>query len=355
MEAANEAELTIPSLEDSSTPDTLLIFPHRLGRKSASDFVGPNFEKYWRRWSAMDYRRSRISWNWPAFFLGPVWLGYRRMHVEALVVLTLQTVAAGIFMFLAGDEDAALAVSVVFDFAVQAILSLYANFLYFRRAGLADAAAQKISLGDQREIARYGGTSLPLAMAWSIGSFLVVELALSLAGSWLPNNSAQTSQGPEVTTPTQQNDVYFSEARFRNPYLMRSLFEQTDSAATLPVDARLVNAFYVKYGIDRVTQRCGWKPSGVPAIAKGTLDIGEGVILSAHTIKSISEITQGNGTNVMTRWLQGINSFDMIKQYAWGDMDQFLSDHQTCSALQVRALTDGFNWYLVWVAPKILQ
>lgn len=42
-------------------------------------FIGPKAAYYVDQWHRMDVRRSGLGWNWPAFLVAPVWLGYRKM------------------------------------------------------------------------------------------------------------------------------------------------------------------------------------------------------------------------------------------------------------------------------------
>ena len=135
---------------------------------------------------------------------------------------------------------------------------------------------------------------------------------------------------------------------------MRSVFEQTEGDVHAPLDARLINAFYVKYAIDRIKETCGWQPTGLAAVAKGTLDIGEGALLTAHTLGSVQKLFDGQASSAVVGWLQGINGIDTIRQYARGDVDRFLTDSVSCNSPQSRQMTDGFSWYLAYVAPKIL-
>ena len=86
MDATGAGTVPLQDLGTNAYPTTLAVFPYSLEKDDAGAFVGPNTEKYWTRWASMSYRRSRLSWHWPSFFLGPIWLGYRRMHAEAFVV-----------------------------------------------------------------------------------------------------------------------------------------------------------------------------------------------------------------------------------------------------------------------------
>src|SRR5262249_6518763 len=55
-------------------------------------FFGPNADYYLRQWHGTAGRRS----SWPAFFLGPLWLHYRRLYVPGLLVYTVWLVETAV-------------------------------------------------------------------------------------------------------------------------------------------------------------------------------------------------------------------------------------------------------------------
>jgi hypothetical protein len=50
-----------------------------------ANFVGSRYAAYQKRWEAA--RHKGFSWNWAAFFFGPGWLAYRKMHAGCAVFL----------------------------------------------------------------------------------------------------------------------------------------------------------------------------------------------------------------------------------------------------------------------------
>ena len=305
----------VPSAGTSLPTTSVYIYPYRLDIGAATSFVGHNFAKYWSAWTSMSTRASKASWHWPAFFLGPIWMGYRRMHAEAFASLTLLAVAT-IFVTLtangAGQEgSAALPATILVNLACMVLFGVFANFLYFRRTAISIRTVQETN----QILESKGGSSTWPAVAWAIPT-----LALGLF--------SDTAFRPPVATLTaaQQNAAYFVPERFRNPHLMRSVFEQTEGDVHAPLDARLINAFYVKYAIDRIKETCGWQPTGLAAVAKGTLDIGEGALLTAHTLGSVQKLFDSEASSAVVGWLQGINGIDTIRQYARGDVDRFLTE-----------------------------
>ncbi|WHY00358.1 DUF2628 domain-containing protein [Neobacillus sp. DY30] len=43
-------------------------------------YVGKKHHYYRRKWDQLENRAIKTSWNWASFFLGPIWLGYRKMY-----------------------------------------------------------------------------------------------------------------------------------------------------------------------------------------------------------------------------------------------------------------------------------
>ncbi|WP_175823435.1 DUF2628 domain-containing protein [Burkholderia sp. BCC0419] len=52
-------------------------------------YVGPKAAWYARKWEIAESRKSRLSWNWAACVLGPVWMAYRCMYWQAAAVLAV--------------------------------------------------------------------------------------------------------------------------------------------------------------------------------------------------------------------------------------------------------------------------
>lgn len=54
--------------------------------ENAQTFVGSKTRKYWQSWQVMLIKKYPVSFNWSAAVFGPVWLGFRRMHLFALLL-----------------------------------------------------------------------------------------------------------------------------------------------------------------------------------------------------------------------------------------------------------------------------
>ncbi len=53
------------------------------------EIVGKNFEYYELNWSKYENEKFKTGWNWAAMILGPVWLAYRKMYSEAVILIII--------------------------------------------------------------------------------------------------------------------------------------------------------------------------------------------------------------------------------------------------------------------------
>lgn len=56
------------------------------------EFIGKNAERYLKRFSkfyANGQDKFAFTWHWPAFFLGAIWMAYRKLYGLALVTIFL--------------------------------------------------------------------------------------------------------------------------------------------------------------------------------------------------------------------------------------------------------------------------
>lgn len=152
------------------------------------------------------------------------------------------------------------------------------------------------------------------------------------------------------TEPEPEPPSYFNNNRFRNPFIMEDIYNRQDRAYQQSRDSRLINALYASHLSNRMINRCGWEPSAFAGLAKGTLDA---LMIIAVTLKTI-EVALDNSQSNMA-WLQEVNDLDMVRRYAYQDLDRFLNDHGGCTNSPVYHLQDGLNWYFVRVAPNLAK
>ena len=82
-ENIEEAQASIVVADGSET---------RVTEKEFARFIGHNADEYLPVFRRFDIQggHNKISWHWPAFFFGFLWMAYRRMYVWALVALFLE-------------------------------------------------------------------------------------------------------------------------------------------------------------------------------------------------------------------------------------------------------------------------
>ena len=79
--------------------------------------IGKKQEFYVPKFSQMKQLNKKMTWNWPAFFIGPVWFFYRKMYNYGIALMLLNMVVDGIM------PD-------VITIAVAAVVGAFANYIY---------------------------------------------------------------------------------------------------------------------------------------------------------------------------------------------------------------------------------
>jgi hypothetical protein len=92
------------------------------------------FQKsYYKRWSSMEKRSSRLSWNWATFFFQTIWAVYRRMYVWAYGYLAIEVLVNLILLLGFKKTDYPIVLDVI-SLIVNIALWIYANYLYQQHA-----------------------------------------------------------------------------------------------------------------------------------------------------------------------------------------------------------------------------
>lgn len=131
--------------------------------------IGPRASYYLAKWSEMDSKGIKRSWNWPACFVNLFWFAYRKMWLPLIVFL----VAAAALGF--ATAGARMDVQLLPMIALSFVTGTYGNFLYRRHverlvAGTAGMDEEAVL----ERLRKRGGTS-PLALG--------IALALAAAGA----------------------------------------------------------------------------------------------------------------------------------------------------------------------------
>jgi hypothetical protein len=133
-------------------------------------FVGPNAQKYLRKWGT-ERPESRVNWHWVAFFFAPFWFAYRKMYPWLFGLI-----AIGFINFFFMPKLAANFINLT----IAVLSALFAYPIYYRHAR-AKIARVKDSNADPstltEEIRRAGGTS-PLALTLVIIGYVVVWVVI---------------------------------------------------------------------------------------------------------------------------------------------------------------------------------
>lgn len=144
-------------------------------------FVGENYSFYARRWAESDQRfGGKVSWNWAAFFLGPIWMVYRKMYAHCGILLAASLLLTVLAQVLGITPEQVIQWQMYAGPAIGFLLGLLGNWLYRQHA---ERKVRQIiqTHGHTEEakllLARQGGVNLTTALA-----LLTLVLLASLMG-----------------------------------------------------------------------------------------------------------------------------------------------------------------------------
>ena len=131
-------------------------------------FFGPKADHYldlWRR--RMTNPRQSLGFNWAAFFLTGLWLGYRKMYTVVLVffaVILVESIAEEVlFVRILGEEESPMVVSKLVTLVASIICGKLGNHWYLTHAANVVSEVRATGLEDREVrgiLAKRGGTSL---------------------------------------------------------------------------------------------------------------------------------------------------------------------------------------------------
>jgi hypothetical protein len=143
-------------------------------------FVGKNYDSYNKRWGSMKKRNSNLSWNWSIFLFGPLWLGYRKLHLYAILYILIDTLTSFVTKNSFGVYIGVQGIS----FIMWVGLAIMGNYLYQVKT---NKAINTISNED--ELKRQGGTN-----AGFVFLYIVVLLIINITIAY-QSYSNMTIQG----------------------------------------------------------------------------------------------------------------------------------------------------------------
>ncbi|MDO4794717.1 MAG: GYF domain-containing protein [Brachymonas sp.] len=167
-----DAPRSLPSWLDAVLPKTEKATAHPHSPSPADPlalFVGENYSFYARRWAESDQRfGGKLSWNWAAFFLGPIWMVYRKMYAHCAALLAASLVLTAIAQASGASVEDILKWQMQAGPAISFLLGLFGNWLY--RLHAERKVRQIIDASGHSEqarllLARQGGVNLTTALA----------------------------------------------------------------------------------------------------------------------------------------------------------------------------------------------
>ena len=119
-----------------------------------------------------DRKKYKVSWNWAAFFAGPLWALYRKMYVWCLVIFILNKLLGTL------GGDASLLFNILILIVPNMVFALYANVLYRNHLCVKISKAIKINKTDSEllsSLKQQGGVNM-----WVVYVFISVVILVLL-------------------------------------------------------------------------------------------------------------------------------------------------------------------------------
>lgn len=177
-------------------------------------YVGDNSDYYFEKWGVFEGAIKKSSWNWAAFFLIFLWLGYRKMYKVIVGIILIWLVTDVILYSLDSySEGTDLLIGII----TGVFLGMKGNFLYYKQAS---AKIKKFSTNgkfSKQEIVNSGGRST-LGIFGAIGMLLLYSLISAfLIAPIFANETVEFGyhvEDGEITSSVQMfepnEDVYYS-------------------------------------------------------------------------------------------------------------------------------------------------
>jgi hypothetical protein len=162
--------ISIENASESETPNILLkeqvesVVANEL--ELANSLVGKNYDYYKEKWNKLESKKSKTSWNWAAFFLGPLWFGYRKMYIP-MVLIAVCYILLDLFFYLFqyqfSEENYFFdPVQNLLLFPITVILAMFGNYYYLKHTNrnIDKVNLQPFNFEQKRTwLKRKGGTS----------------------------------------------------------------------------------------------------------------------------------------------------------------------------------------------------
>ena len=128
-------------------------------------FVQKNADYYIAKWKKMAAKDSKVSWNWAAFLVGALWMGYRKMYLYAFIYMLLMlTTYIPILGFI---------LALVYWIGIGVLANyIYGKFTYEKLKKLKEESSSEEEF--KNKVAAAGGVSVA-------GVFLVILMGLVIS------------------------------------------------------------------------------------------------------------------------------------------------------------------------------
>lgn len=145
-------------------------------------FIGPNADYYLSAFATAspDPGLQRLGWNWAGFFVGPLWLLYRRLGRYFGYYLVAQLAPMVVTLMFPKSPIVALG-GIVCAFLICCFFGAYGNGLYYRHAvGIIEEGsangANRTEYIEARGGVRWVGAIIcaALMLAWIVGGSMIM-------------------------------------------------------------------------------------------------------------------------------------------------------------------------------------
>ena len=121
-------------------------------------FIGKKADYYIEKWTEIEKRHTKTSWNWGAFLFGLLWMLYRKMYFYTLIAVSILC-GIGIIESFLGIGDV---FDVILSFIFCLLFGIFGNYLYHRYTENKILRIKRECKEDSSliaELARRGGTT----------------------------------------------------------------------------------------------------------------------------------------------------------------------------------------------------
>lgn len=153
-----------------------------LKKERMRSYIGTSVTYYMDKRFDMQNRNTKMSWNWPAFFVPFYWMAYRKMYVEVIAGNILcylwylfNALWTGILCRLTQNYNTVFLMFFC-DLLFQPAIAVFANHYYLRRIEkLVEAESGLSEYSAEEQLRRKGGVSI-----WGVIILLIFNLVIGL-------------------------------------------------------------------------------------------------------------------------------------------------------------------------------